>query len=153
MPCQCSAFTPSPDPVDICSGGDTVTVTVKVPEKLKKQPYMLATFLYKEGEVNMRPPDVGVDENEIRYPDIDVDKPLSVTIPGCSYYRDRRMAGNYFLSVYLKMDEGKFPGPPGPDDMSWSGAGDDPITLTGDGNSHYDFDIMLDPVFKRRAKQ
>ena len=61
----------------------------------------------------MRPPDVGIDENEIRYPDIDADKPMTVTIPGCSYYRDRRMTGDYFLSVYLKMDEGKFPGPPG----------------------------------------
>ena len=149
LPCQCTAITPSPEPVDVCAGGDTLTVTVSVPEKLPKQPYMLATFLYQEGEVNMRPPDVGIDENEIRYPDIDVDKPLTVTIPGCSYYRDRRMTGDYFLSVYLKMDEGKFPGPPGPKDMSWSSAGGEPFTLTGDGTRHYEFDITVDPVFKR----
>ncbi len=146
-PCQCTGFTPSPEPVDVCAGGDTVTVTVHVPEKLPKQPYMLATFLYQKGEVNMRPPDVGIDQNEIRYPDIDLDKPLTVTIPGCSYYRDRRMTGDYFLSVYLKMDEGKFPGPPGPADMEWSGAGSQTITLTGDGTRHYEFDVTVEPVF------
>ncbi len=65
-------------------------------------------------------------------------------------YKDRRMSGDYFLSVYLKMDEGKFPGPPGPDDMSWSNAGSDPIVLTGDGTRHYDFDVTVAPVFGRR---
>ncbi|HJP38622.1 MAG TPA: DUF1566 domain-containing protein [Gammaproteobacteria bacterium] len=148
--CQCTGFTPSPGPVDVCAGGDTVKVTVNVPEKLEKQPYMLATFLYKEGEVDMRPPDVGIDENEIRYPAIDVDKPMTITLPGCSYYRDRRMTGDYFLSVYLKMDEGKFPGPPGLNDMSWSGAGSNPITLTGDGSKHYEFDVTVAPIFKRK---
>jgi hypothetical protein len=148
--CQCTGFTPSPGPIDVCAGGDTVTVTVNVPEKLKKQPYMLATFLYQEGEVDMRPPDVGINENDIRYPKIDVDKPITVTIPGCSYYRDRRMAGDYFLSVYLKMDEGKFPGPPGPDDMRWSGADSDPIVLMGDGTKHYKFDVTVAPLFGRK---
>jgi len=150
LPCQCSAITLSPEPTDVCAGGDTLTVTVSVPEKLPKKPYMLATFLYQEGEVAMRPPDVGIDENEIRYPDIDVDKPLTVTIPGCSYYRDRRMTGDYFLSIYLKMDEGKFPGPPGPKDLSWSSAGSTPFTLTGDGSKHYDLEATVEPVFGRR---
>jgi hypothetical protein len=148
-PCQCTGFVPSPAAVDVCAGGDTVKVTVNVPERLSKQPYMLTAFLYEYGQLDMRPPDVGIDENEIRYPDIDVDKPLTTTIPGCSYYRDRRMTGDYYLTVLLKMEEGKFPGPPGPLDMVWDGAGDEPITLTGDGTTHYDIDVMLEPIFKR----
>jgi len=148
-PCQCSGFTPSPAPVDVCPGGDTVSVTVNVPEKLPTQPYMLAAFLYEHGQLDMRPPDVGIDENEMRYPDIDVDKPVTLTIPGCSYYRDRRMSGDYYLTVLLKMDEGKYPGPPGPRDMAWSGVGETPITLTGDGTKHYQIDVTLKSIFKR----
>jgi len=48
------------------------------------------------------------------------------------------------------MDEGKFPGPAGPNDMSWSGAGGEPINVTGDGTQHYEFDVMVAPVFGRR---
>jgi hypothetical protein len=147
---QCVNFIPSPGPVDVCAGGDTVKVTINVPEKLKKRPYMLAAFLYADGEINMRPPDVGIDDNDIRFPDIDADKPITMIIPGCSYYRDRRMTGDYYLSVYLKMDENKYPGPPGPDDMHWNGLGRDPITLTGDGTSHYEFDVTLTRMFRRR---
>jgi len=146
-PCQCTGFTPTPPPEDVCGRCDQVTVTVRVPEKLKKQPYMLAVFLYTYGELDMRPPDVGIDENEIRYPDIDVDKPLTTVIPGCSYYRDRCMSGDYFLSVYLKMNEGKFPGPPEAADMVWSGSKGDPITLPGDGTKQYEFDVTVSPIF------
>jgi len=149
-PCQCTNFTRNPNPVDVCNGGDTVTVTINVPDKLKKKPYMLAAYLYQYGENNMRPPDVGIDENDRRFPDIDVDKPVTMTIPGCSYYRDRRMTGDYYLTIYLKMDESKYPGPPGPNDMYWSGFGDDPITLTGDGTSHYEFDVTVAPMFGRK---
>jgi len=148
-PCQCAGFTPSPAAVDVCPGGDTVSVTVNVPKKLPKQPYMLAAFLYEHGQLDMRPPDVGIDENEMRYPDIDVDKPVTLTIPGCSYYRDRRMTGDYYVTVLLKMDEGKYPGPPGPRDMAYNGAGEAPITLTGDGTKHYQIDVTLAPIFKR----
>ncbi len=149
-PCQCTGFTPSPDPEDVCDQCDEVTVTIHVPQKLKKQPYMLAAFLYKYGELNMRPPDVGSYENEIRNPDINVDKPITTVIPGCSYYRDRCMSGDYFLSVYLKMNEGKFPGPPEPADMTWSGADDAPITLTGDGTKQYEFEVTVSPIFTPR---
>ncbi|MFC1591950.1 DUF1566 domain-containing protein [Thermodesulfobacteriota bacterium] len=147
-PCQCTGFTPSPDPEDVCEQCDEVTVTIRVPKKLRKQPYMLAAYLYAYGEVGMRPPDVGNDTNEIRYPDIDVDKPVTMVIPGCAYYRERCMSGDYYLSVYLKMNEGKFPASPEPADMTWSGAGDAPLTLNGDGTSSYEFDVTVSPVFR-----
>lgn len=149
-PCQCTGFTPDPDREDVCDQCDQVTVTVRVPEKLRQQPYMLAVFLYKWGELDMRPPDVGSYENEIRYPDIDVDRPLTTVIPGCSYYRDRCMSGEYFLSVYLKMHEGKFPGIPDAADMVWSGSKGPPITLPGDGTGAYSFDVTVAPIFSLR---
>ena len=105
---------------------------------------MLAAFLYEEGELFLRPPDVGIDENEIRYPDIHLGKPIEMNIPGCSYYRDRCMEGEYYLVVYLKMNEGKFPGMPEWADYVWVTF--DPITLTGDGTQHYEFDVTLVPI-------
>lgn len=152
-PCQCTGFLPGPRPTDVSGSCDTVKVTVHVPEKLKKKPYSLMAFLYKYGELDMRPPDVGSYQNEIRNPDIDVDKPLTTIIPGCSYYRDRCMSGDYFLSIYLKMNEGKFPGTPQPADMVWSGAKGDPIKLTGDGTKHYEFDVTASPIFKPWKQQ
>lgn len=151
-PCQCTGFTPSPRPADVSAACGTVTVTVRVPEKLTKKPYSLMAFLYAYGEVAMRPPDVGSYQNEIRNPDIDVDKPLTTVIPGCSYYRDRCMSGDYSLSVYLKMNEGRFPGPPQAADMVWSGADLAPVTLAGDGTSHYAFDVTLAPIFQPRRQ-
>ncbi len=74
---------------------------------------------------------------------------MIMTIPGCSYYRDRRVTGDYYLTVLLKMDEGKYPGPPGPLDMAWSGARGEPITLNGDGTKHHELEVTLEPIFSR----
>ncbi|CAB9502489.1 expressed unknown protein [Seminavis robusta] len=145
--CQCSSFQESPEPVDVCDQCDQVNVTVRVPNRLETQPYMLAVFLYKYGTLDFRPPDVGVQENEIRYPDIDVDKPITMTIPGCSYYRDRCMEGEYFLSIYLKMNEGRFPGIPEPfDDYFYAdGRNEDPIVLTTGNNQTIELDVTVEP--------
>ncbi len=147
-PCRCTGFTPSPPPENICDQCDEITVTVRVPEKLDRRPYMLAAFLYKAGEIDMRPPDVGVNENEIRYPDIDLGKPVTTVIPGCSYYGDRCMSGQYYLSVYLKMNEGRFPAMPEPGDMAYRG--EKVITLPGDGTGEFTFDVTVSPVFMPR---
>lgn len=150
--CQCSSFEESPDPVDVCSQCDEVTVTVRVPPAFamqtalqNKQPYMLAVFLYQYDTLDFRPPDVGVEENEIRYPDISLDKPITMTIPGCSYYRDRCMEGEYYLSVYLKMNEGRFPGIPEPfDDYVYvDGKTEEPIVLGI--NQTYELDVTVEP--------
>ena len=131
--------------MDVCDQCDQVTVTVRVPRTLRKQPYMLAVFLYKYGTIDFRPPDAGVQENEIRYPDIDVDTPITITIPGCSYYRDRCMEGEYYLSIYLKMNEGRFPGVPEPfeDYVYADGKNEAPIVL-GNGQQ-YDLDVTVEP--------
>jgi len=142
--CDCTGFTPSAGPEDVCGNCDNIKVKINVLNTLTDQPYMLAAFLYKEGELFIRPPDVGIDENEIRYPDINFGKPIEMTIPGCSYYRDRCMAGEYYLVVYLKMNEGKFPGMPELADYAWFNF--EPITLTGDGTQYYEFDVTLVPI-------
>jgi len=142
--CDCTGFTPSPGPVDVCGQCDNIKVKINVSKPLTKQPYMLAAFLYKEGELFLRPPDVGNDENEIRYPDINIGRPVEMNIPGCSYYRDRCMEGEYYLVVYLKMNEGKFPGMPELADYVWFDF--DLITLTGDGTQHYEFDVTVLPI-------
>ncbi len=143
--CDCTGFSPSPGPEDVCARCDNINVKISVSNTLTKQPYMLAAFLYKEGELFIRPPDVGIDENEIRYPDINLGKPIEMNIPGCSYYRERCMEGEYYLVVYLKMNEGKFPGMPELDDYVWVNF--EPITLTGEGTQYYEFDVTLVPIF------
>jgi len=149
VPCDCTGFSPSHGPEDVCARCDQINVKINVRDPLTETPYMLAAFLYRDGELFVRPPDVGIDENEIRYPDINVGKPVEMTIPGCSYYRDRCMAGEYYLVVYLKMNEGKFPGMPELSDFVWVDF--DPITLTGDGTSDYEFDVTVAPIAGTRT--
>ena len=145
-PCECTAFTPTPEPVDICHTCDQVNLTIRLSRKPDKQPFMLAAFLYQYGDLPFRPPDVGTEDNEIRYPDIDIDRPLTMTIQGCSYYRERCMSGDYLLLVYLKMEEGPFPSMPHYTDMAWMDLGAAPIHLPGDGSAHYDMDVTLVPI-------
>jgi len=38
-------------------------------------------------------------------PVIDVDKPLTVTVPGCTYYRKNCLVGDYYLLVLLLNSE------------------------------------------------
>ncbi len=54
------------------------------------------------------------------------------------------MEGEYYLVVYLKMNEGKFPGMPELADYVWFDF--DLITLTGDGTQHYEFDVTVLPI-------
>jgi hypothetical protein len=149
-PCDCTGFEPSPRPVDVSDQCDEIKVTVNLLTALHKQPYLLAVYLYKQGEIFMRPPDVGTFENAIFYPDIDKDKPITMTIPGCSYYKDRCMSGDYYMVVFLKMNEGIFPGMPELTDMVWVNF--DTISLSGDGSSYYEFEVeavpmLLSPIY------
>ncbi len=144
--CDCTGFEPSPEPEDVSDLCDQIKVTVNLNRELEQQPYLLAVFLYKAGEVFMRPPDVGVYENAIFYPDIDKGKPITTVIPGCSYYKDRCMSGNYYLVVYLKMNEGTFPGMPDLVDRVWMNF--DTIELNGDGTSYYEFDVEAVPMLE-----
>lgn len=108
LPCEYMGFTPSP-PVDVSDRCDQVQLTVKVPEKLSRQYGVLMAFLYEADGWRwppVRPPDGGTDYNQVLAPDIDVDKPFKMTIPACTYYRDRCLTGDYYLYVALMQGSG-----------------------------------------------
>jgi len=129
-PCECTGFTPSPPITDVCDQCDQVKLTIKVPEKLNTPPKMLMAFLYSvEGWTfpPMRPPDGGTDYNQVIDPDIDIDKPYVMTVPGCTYYKESCISGDYYLYVSLLMEERM---PPFPEDGEyWWGMCQEPITL------------------------
>jgi hypothetical protein len=136
---------------DVCTGSDSLRVTMRVPEKLDGQPHQLMAFLYSDDNWSFppaRPPDGGTDYNQVMSPVIDVDQPLTMTIPACTYYREDRLSGRYRLYVYLQMSPG-FPPTPKTGDYWWGSQGT-PVEFPLSGTSHQGhsepIDIMLEPV-------
>ena len=122
-------------------------VTINVPVKLQTPPKYLMTFLYSaEGWTfpPNRPPDGGTDYNQVLDPDIDLDKPYVMTIPACSYYRDRCIdAGDYYLSVTL-LNSDEWPPLPKEGDYVW-GNDQEPMTLNSGTKQEIKKDITLVP--------
>ncbi len=148
-PCEDTSFNPSPPIEDICDQCDQVRVTINVPEKLTVKPVQLMAFLYapeSDGSWNfppMRRPDAGTDYNQVIDPVIDVDKPLVVNIPGCTYYRESCVTGEYYLLVYL-LNSNDMPPLPAEDEYAW-GMVQEPVTL-GDGpQKTIEKEVMLVP--------
>ena len=118
VPCESSAFTPSAPIKDICDQCDQVKLTVRVPEKLAVPAKQVMAFLYAPETDGswifppMRPPDGGTDYDQVIDPVIDVDTPLVVNVPGCTYYREKCLTGDYYLLVILLNSE-KMPPLPG----------------------------------------
>ncbi len=136
---------------DVCTGSDSLKVTLNVAEKLAGQPHQLMAFLYSDENWSFppaRPPDGGTDYNQVMSPVIDADQPLTMTIPACTYYREARLAGRYRLYVHLQMSPG-FPPTPKAGDYWWGGQGP-AIEFPLNGATHQgrveSLDIMLEPV-------
>ena len=151
-PCESTEFTPSPPIEDICATCDQVHLTIRVPEKLTVKPKQVMAFLYApeaDGTWNfppMRPPDAGTQDNQVIDPDIDVDKPLVITVPGCTYYREYCVSGEYYLIVFLLNSE-KMPPFPAEGEYAW-GMVQEPMTL-GDGPQNtIEKEVMLVPCGK-----
>jgi hypothetical protein len=146
-PCYSNAFEPSPPIVDISATCDQVVLTLKVPEKLPAPPKMLMAFLYSVDDWTFppnRPPDGGTDYNQVMDPVIDIDKPLTMTIPACSYYRDRCIpGGDYYLYVSLLQTD-EWPPWPQEGDFSW-GMEQEPLTLQTGVHQIIEKEIMLVP--------
>ena len=144
-PCNSTAFTPSPPQEDISDQCDQVILTITVPEKLQTPPKYLMTFLYvTEGWTFPagRPPDGGTDYNQVLDPDIDAGNPYVMTIPACSYYRDRCIdPGDYYLSVTLLNSE-EWPPTPIEGDYVW-GFEQEPMTLNAGPKQVIEREIML----------
>ncbi len=106
-PCDSSAFTPT-TLGDVCPTCDQVNLTIKVPQKLTVKPKQIMAFLFSAQGWTwppQRPPDGGTSDDQVMNPDIDVDKPLKVTVPGCTYYRDECLSGEYYLYIALMQTE------------------------------------------------
>lgn len=103
-PCESTEFTPSPPITDVCDQCDQIILTIKVPEKLTIKPAELMAFLYSAHDWTFppnRPPDGGTDYDQVMNPQIDIDQPLTLPVPGCTYYRESCLSGDYYLYVAL----------------------------------------------------
>ena len=147
-PCESTEFTISPPIEDICDQCDQIQLTIRVPEELTVKPAQIMAFLYEFDEAEWvfppaRPPDAGTEDNQVVNPDIDVDKPFTMTVPACTYYRENCVAGEFFLLVYL-LNEDKMPPYPTEGEYGW-GMVQEPMTL-GDGPQKViEKEIMLVP--------
>ncbi|HUV06635.1 MAG TPA: hypothetical protein VMX75_02830 [Spirochaetia bacterium] len=145
-PCESTEFTPSPPITDVCDQCDQVILTIKVPEKLQTPPKELMAFLYSAVGWTFppaRPPDGGVDYDQVMDPVIDVNKPLTLTVPGCTYYRESCLTGDYYLYVSL-LWEVKMPPTPKAGDYWW-GMDQTPLTLGMGPQKVIEMEIMLVP--------
>ena len=91
----------------------------------------------------MRPPDGGTEDNQVIDPDIDVDKPLVMTVPGCTYYRENCIAGEFYLLVFL-LNEEKMPPFPADGEYAW-GMVQEPMLLGEGPQQVIEREVMLVP--------
>lgn len=147
-PCENTAFIPSPPLEDVSGQCDQVRLTIIVPEPLPSPARMLLAFLYDASTwtfPNRRPPDGGTDYNQVLDPAIDAGKPLQMTVPATSYYRDRCIAaGEYKLYVALLQSNEWPPLPSTAGDYAW-GAEQQPLTLQSGDQQFIDMEIVLEP--------
>lgn len=108
-PCDSSAFTPT-TATDVCNTCDQINLTIKVPENPTVTEGSLMAFLYPaQGWVfpPQGPPAGGISTDQIvPAPSITVDKPYTLNVPGCEYYRGACLKGDYYLAVFLLQDTG-----------------------------------------------
>ena len=146
-PCDNTTFIPSPPISDVSGECDQLHLTIKVPEKLASPPKYLVAFLYASSDWTFppnRPPDGGTDYDQITNPVIDLGNPLKLTVPACSYYRDRCIPnGTYYLYVSLLMSEA-WPPQPKTGDYTW-GSSQTPLTLQTGTQQVLEMEIPLAP--------
>ncbi|MFC1591447.1 DUF1566 domain-containing protein [Thermodesulfobacteriota bacterium] len=145
--CDSTGFTPSPPPEDMCPTCDRITFTLRVPEPLAGPAYQLMVFYYEADSWEfppMRPPDGCNDECQILDPAIDFDTPYVLEAPGCTYYREMCLEGEYRIYVALYMAQ-RWPPLPVGEDYVW-GLDADAITFPFSGehaSTNLDMDITL----------
>jgi hypothetical protein len=134
---------------DVCAISDAVKVTLHVPEKLNAQPHQLMVFWYKEQDWRvppMRPPDGGTDYNQVLMPDINMGKPITITVPACKYYREDILNGEFRLWAHLQMQKRSQPTPQ-PGDFIWSSP--EPVVFPLNGDKHEANRTELDITLRR----
>jgi len=136
---------------DACLAADKLDLNINLPEPLDRTPAMLMVFFYAADQWKFPPagpPDGGTDYNTIREPQFAADGSLQMTLPGCTFYREVVLTGDYRVFVQLLMEKRR---PPmvSPGDYYW-GSNDEVFALPLNGASHRgasrSVDITLWPV-------
>lgn len=143
----CTSYFPSRSfcDQDLSAQADSIELTIRVPEKLAYQPYQILAFLYEADNFSfppLGPPDAGTDYNQLIQPQIDIDTPLTMTIPATTFYREELVSGNFRLYVGLQMNE-KYPPIPSSEDYIW-GDNQAAIALPINGIEHTGASIPMD---------
>jgi hypothetical protein len=138
---------------DACEVSDKLEITIRLPEPLSQVPAQLMVFFYADDKWRFppaSPPDGGTADNVIASPQFDADNSITVTLPACTYYRERVLRGDYRVYVQLLMQKRR---PPviGSDDYFW-GSNYQVITLPLAGKEHTGsvrpMDVTLWPVVR-----
>jgi hypothetical protein len=146
-PCECTGFVQDIGEceIDVCPESDKVNLTISVPEPLPHPPSQLIAFWYSTDGWTFppqRPPDGGTDYNQVMNPDIDYGNPYVMQVPGCTYYREAFLEGDYYLFVGLLMEESPMP-IPGEGDYWW-GMDQTPTTFPFNGIAHQATEIEME---------
>jgi hypothetical protein len=144
-PCESTSFVPTPRPTDVCDQCDQLTLTIRVPEQLSSQPAQLMAFFYEAGSWTFPPqgpPDGGTDYNLVQNPNINLNTPYTMVVPGCTYYRESCLGGDYqlYVGLYYSTD---WPPLPSNGDYVW-GKSQPSISLGGGAQKNIAMDITLD---------
>jgi hypothetical protein len=138
---------------DACAASDRLIVNIRVPEPLAQTPDSLMVFFYRTDKWKFPPagpPDGGTDYNTINAPVFSADGLLTTTLPGCTFYRENMLEGEYRVFVQLMM-ESRRPPMVAKGDYYW-GSNTEIFTMPLNGASHRgasrELDITLWPVIK-----
>ncbi len=118
-PCECTEITPDPSITPECDNGrcpdsDKLELNITTSNEPAYEPHQLVAFYYKlsSGFPPIGPPDGGTYYDQIIDPGM---PPYTVIVPGCTYYGEYFLDGQYRIYSHLQMDP-KFPPIPEDDD-------------------------------------
>ncbi|MGI9289698.1 MAG: hypothetical protein ACR2QG_00315, partial [Gammaproteobacteria bacterium] len=120
-----------------CEVSDKLEVTVRVPEELNGTPDRLMVFLYKDNKWQFPPagpPDGGTDYNVVINPEFDENNSYTMSLPACTYYRERVLMGDYRVFVQL-LTEPRVPPMAAAGDYFW-GSNTKTYSFPLDGKKH-----------------
>jgi uncharacterized protein DUF1566 len=152
-PCKCLGHVKNPDITpecenDICPDSDKIELTIDLPNVPDTEPHQVLAFFYDAKSwayPPVGPPDGGTHYNQIVNPGM---PPYKMTIPGCTYYGEYLLEGDYQLFV-LVQNTAKFPPIPECGDYTW-GEGGEPVTFPLEDDKHdgdvVRMEITVDPV-------